>query len=75
VVVEASRTLPVPDGLAPDAAVLTEPMAVGRHAVEGGKGTVAIVVGCGRVGLSINCFAGQAPSRRLARPATTSPVS
>ena len=46
----------VPHGLAPELAALTEPMAVALHAVrrsELGKGDVAIVVGCGPVGLSI----------------------
>ncbi len=59
VVVEQSMTLPVPNGLGPDVAVLTEPMAVGWHAVQRGevaKGTVAIVIGCGPVGLSIICL-------------------
>ena len=46
--------MPVPNGLAPDVAALTEPMAVAWHAVrrgEVGKRTVAIVIGCGPVGL------------------------
>ncbi len=54
--VEESLTLPVPNGLAPDSSVLTEPMAVGLHAVRRGevrKGQVAIVMGCGPVGLSV----------------------
>ena len=49
--VEQSLAFPVPNGLSPEAAALTEPMAVGRHAVrrgEVGKGDVAIVIGCGR---------------------------
>ena len=56
VLVEAALTLPVPNGLPPEVAVLTEPLAVGWHAVqrgEVGKGQVAIVIGCGPVGLSI----------------------
>ena len=55
-VVEESLAEPVPNGLAPDVATLTEPMAVGWHAVrrgEVGKGTVAIVIGCGPVGLAV----------------------
>jgi threonine dehydrogenase-like Zn-dependent dehydrogenase len=51
--------LPVPDGLDPDRAALTEPMAVGLHAVRRGevkKGDVAIVIGCGPVGLAIICL-------------------
>jgi threonine dehydrogenase-like Zn-dependent dehydrogenase len=54
--VEESLMLPVPNGLGPDLAALTEPMAVAWHAVrrgEVGKGTVAIVIGCGPVGLGV----------------------
>ena len=48
--------LPVPNGLGPDVAALTEPMAVAWHAVrrgEVGKRDVAIVIGCGPVGLGV----------------------
>ncbi len=48
--------LPIPNGLAPDVAALTEPMAVAWHAVrrgEVGKKDVAIVIGCGPVGLGV----------------------
>ena len=58
-VVEESLAMPVPNGLAPEVAVLTEPMAVGWHAVRRGevkKGTVAIVIGCGPVGLAVICL-------------------
>ncbi len=54
--VEESLMLPVPNGLATDVAALTEPMAVGYHAVrrgEVGKRAVAIVIGCGPVGLAV----------------------
>jgi threonine dehydrogenase-like Zn-dependent dehydrogenase len=54
--VEESLMMPVPNGLGADVAALTEPMAVGWHAVrrgEVGKRTVAIVIGCGPVGLSV----------------------
>ncbi len=54
--VEESLMMPVPNGLAPDVAALTEPMAVGLHAVnrgEVGKRTVAIVIGCGPIGLAV----------------------
>jgi threonine dehydrogenase-like Zn-dependent dehydrogenase len=54
--VEESLMLPVPNGLPPDVAALTEPMAVAWHAVrrgEVGKRTVAIVIGCGPVGLGV----------------------
>jgi threonine dehydrogenase-like Zn-dependent dehydrogenase len=54
--VEEALMMPVPNGLSADVAALTEPMAVGWHAVrrgEVGKRTVAIVIGCGPVGLSV----------------------
>jgi threonine dehydrogenase-like Zn-dependent dehydrogenase len=54
--VEESLMMPVPNGLEPDVAALTEPLAVGWHAVrrgEVGKRTVAIVVGCGPIGLAV----------------------
>jgi threonine dehydrogenase-like Zn-dependent dehydrogenase len=54
--VEESLMMPVPNGLAPDAAALTEPMAVAWHAVRRGevaKGDVAVVIGCGPVGLGV----------------------
>ncbi len=59
VVVEQSLAFPVPNGLAPEVAALTEPMAVGWHAVrrgEVGKGDVAIVIGCGPIGLAVICM-------------------
>jgi threonine dehydrogenase-like Zn-dependent dehydrogenase len=54
--VEESLMMPVPNGLRSDVAALTEPMAVAWHAVrrgEVGKRTVAIVIGCGPIGLSV----------------------
>jgi threonine dehydrogenase-like Zn-dependent dehydrogenase len=54
--VNESLMLPVPNGLAPDVAALTEPMAVGWHAVqrgEVGKRDTAIVIGCGPIGLAV----------------------
>jgi threonine dehydrogenase-like Zn-dependent dehydrogenase len=57
--VERSLALPVPNGLASEVAALTEPMAVGWHAVrrgEVGKGDVAIVIGCGPIGLAVICM-------------------
>jgi threonine dehydrogenase-like Zn-dependent dehydrogenase len=54
--VEESLMMPVPNGLASDIAALTEPMAVAWHAVrrgEVGKRTVAIVIGCGPIGLAV----------------------
>ncbi|BBZ27895.1 dehydrogenase [Mycolicibacterium madagascariense] len=56
VLAEAAMTFVVPNGLPADVAALTEPMAVALHAVrrsEIGKGDVAIVVGCGPVGLAV----------------------
>jgi threonine dehydrogenase-like Zn-dependent dehydrogenase len=55
-IVEQSLALPVPNGLPADKAALTEPMAVGWHAVqrgEVGKGQAAIVIGCGPIGLAV----------------------
>jgi threonine dehydrogenase-like Zn-dependent dehydrogenase len=55
-IVEQSLALPVPNGLPVDKAALTEPMAVGWHAVRRGevkKGQVAIVIGCGPIGLAV----------------------
>jgi threonine dehydrogenase-like Zn-dependent dehydrogenase len=54
--VEEAMMMRVPNGLAPDVAALTEPMAVGLHAVrrgDVGKRTVAIVIGCGPIGLAV----------------------
>jgi threonine dehydrogenase-like Zn-dependent dehydrogenase len=58
VLVEASLTFPVPNGLSADIAALTEPMAVALHAVRRAdvkKGDTAIVLGCGPVGLGVIC--------------------
>jgi threonine dehydrogenase-like Zn-dependent dehydrogenase len=52
----AGLLLPVPNGLATEHAALTEPMAVGLHAVEKAKlepQDPALVVGCGPVGLAV----------------------
>jgi threonine dehydrogenase-like Zn-dependent dehydrogenase len=57
--VEQSLAMPVPNGLRPELAALTEPMAVAYHAVrrgEVGKKTVAIVIGCGPIGLAVICM-------------------
>jgi threonine dehydrogenase-like Zn-dependent dehydrogenase len=59
VVVEESMMLPVPNGLSPELGALTEPLAVGHHAVrraEVKKRDVAIVIGCGPVGLAVICM-------------------
>lgn len=58
VVVEGAMTFVVPNGLSVDVAALTEPMAVALHAVRRsdiGKRDVAVVVGCGPVGLAVIC--------------------
>jgi threonine dehydrogenase-like Zn-dependent dehydrogenase len=59
VVVEESLMFALPNGLSPKLAVLTEPLAVGWHAVrraEAKKSDVAIVIGCGPVGLAVICM-------------------
>jgi threonine dehydrogenase-like Zn-dependent dehydrogenase len=56
VLVQDALSLAVPNGLDAEVAALTEPLAVGLHAVrrgEVGKGQVAIVIGCGPVGLAV----------------------
>jgi threonine dehydrogenase-like Zn-dependent dehydrogenase len=56
VVVQEALTLPVPNGLSPDIAAMTEPMAVAWHAVarsEVRRKDVAVVIGCGPVGLAV----------------------
>ncbi len=56
VVVQAALAMPVPNGLPSDKAALTEPMAVGLHAVRRGqvkKGQIAVVIGCGPIGLAV----------------------
>ena len=56
IAVQESMMLPVPNALAPAIAALTEPMAVGWHAVrksEIRKSEVAVVIGCGPVGLAV----------------------
>jgi threonine dehydrogenase-like Zn-dependent dehydrogenase len=55
-VVQESLTLAVPNGLSPDLAALTEPIAVAWHAVNRGEVSrkdVAVVIGCGPVGLAV----------------------
>lgn len=56
VLVQDSLTFPVPNGLSAQAAALTEPMAVALHAVrrgQVGRKQVAVVIGCGPVGLAV----------------------
>ena len=52
----AMLAIKVPNGLSSDRAALTEPMAVGRHAVSRSgitPGKAAVVIGCGPVGLAV----------------------
>lgn len=56
VLVQEAMTFEVPNGLAPDLAALTEPMAVGWHAVRRGRvgrNQTAFVIGCGPIGLAV----------------------
>ncbi|MFT4043568.1 MAG: zinc-binding dehydrogenase [Gordonia sp. (in: high G+C Gram-positive bacteria)] len=56
VVVAEDVTLPVPEGVSIDEAALTEPLSVATHAVarsEVGKRDVAVVIGCGPIGLGV----------------------
>lgn len=55
-VVDASGVVPVPNGLEPRLAALTEPVAVGLHAVDMSQAAAlrsAVVLGCGPVGLAV----------------------
>jgi len=59
VVVEEPLMFALPNGLSPELGVLTEPMAIGWHAVRRGevaKDDVAVVIGCGPVGLAVICM-------------------
>lgn len=59
VVVDENMMMPIPNGLHEDQAALSEPMAVALHAVNRGEvkqGDVAIVIGCGPVGLGVICM-------------------
>jgi threonine dehydrogenase-like Zn-dependent dehydrogenase len=56
VLVQESLTMPVPNGLSPQTAALTEPLAVAWHAVrrsQVGRRETAVVVGCGPIGLAV----------------------
>lgn len=58
VLAEGAMSFVVPNGLDPATAALTEPMAIGLHAVHRSditKRDLAIVIGCGPVGLAIIC--------------------
>lgn len=56
VIVAEDVTMPVPNGLPPESAALTEPLAVARHAVRRGRvgrRDVCLVIGCGPIGLAV----------------------
>jgi threonine dehydrogenase-like Zn-dependent dehydrogenase len=56
ILISEALTLPVPNGLSPEHAALTEPLAVGAHAVAMGDPQadhVFLVIGCGPVGLAV----------------------
>lgn len=58
VLAEGALSFVVPNGLSPDIAALTEPMAVALHAVRRSdisRRDTAVVIGCGPVGLAIIC--------------------
>ncbi len=55
-ILSESLLLPVPNGLPTDSAAMTEPFAVGAHAVAKARldaDSVALVLGCGPVGLAV----------------------
>ncbi len=55
-VLNESNLIPVPNGLSAEHAALTEPMAVGLHAVNRARilpDDVALVIGCGPIGLAV----------------------
>ncbi|WIM99739.1 zinc-binding dehydrogenase [Actinoplanes oblitus] len=56
VLVAEDVTMPVPDGVEPGLAALTEPLAVAHHAVRRGqvaRNDIAVVIGCGPIGLAV----------------------
>lgn len=68
VIVAEDAAMPVPDGLDPDLAALTEPLAVARHAVnrgDVGRRDAAVVVGCGPIGLAVVLMLKAAGVRRV----------
>jgi threonine dehydrogenase-like Zn-dependent dehydrogenase len=68
VLVAEDAAMPVPEGLDPDLAALTEPLAVARHAVNRGdvsKRDAAVVVGCGPIGLAVILMLKAAGVRRV----------
>lgn len=67
-VLNEAALVPVPNGLSPTHASLAEPLAVGVHAVARGRVTaedVALVVGCGPIGLAVIAALKVAGCRRI----------
>jgi threonine dehydrogenase-like Zn-dependent dehydrogenase len=59
VVIDETMMVRIPNGLSDELAALTEPMAVAWHAVRRSEATqrdVAVVIGCGPVGLAVICM-------------------
>jgi threonine dehydrogenase-like Zn-dependent dehydrogenase len=55
-VLQEALLLPVPEGLTTEVAALTEPLAVGEHAVQLARltgGEACLVIGCGPIGLAV----------------------
>lgn len=68
VLVSEDATMPVPAGVDPDLAALTEPLAVAHHAVRRGsvaRGDTAVVIGCGPIGLAVIHMLKSAGVRRV----------
>lgn len=66
--VSEAVTMPVPAGVEPGLAALTEPLAVAHHAVRRGdltKGDTAVVIGCGPIGLAVILMLKAAGVRRV----------
>ncbi|WP_239164695.1 alcohol dehydrogenase catalytic domain-containing protein [Actinoplanes palleronii] len=68
VLVAEDATMPVPAGVDPDLAALTEPLAVAHHAVRRGTvaaGDAAVVIGCGPIGLAVTLMLKASGVRRV----------
>ncbi|GIE77305.1 dehydrogenase [Actinoplanes philippinensis] len=66
--VSEDATMPVPAGVEPGLAALTEPLAVAHHAVRRGdvaKNDTAVVIGCGPIGLAVILMLKAAGVRRV----------
>ncbi|MEU4163475.1 zinc-binding dehydrogenase [Actinoplanes sp. NPDC026670] len=68
VLVSEDATMPVPAGVEPGLAALTEPLAVAHHAVRRGdvaRNDTAVVIGCGPIGLAVILMLKAAGVRRV----------